>query len=251
MQKKIILGTYTYRNVAPLMYGIKSLNQMNGLVQLVESYPSDIAHLFKQQQLDIALMPVGYIRHLSNNYRIISDYCIGSREAVASVCLFSKVSLENITKVYLDYQSETSNQLIKILFHELWKKEVVFENINYDKDIHQLEQQAGILVIGDRALKKRLQMPFCVDLGLSWYQLTGLPFTWAVWVTALPISHDLTEELNKVFSAGLQHIDAIAQAHYLEDYDMRTYYTKNIYYNFDSLQKQGMERYIQYLQAQN
>ena len=57
---------------------------------------------------------------------LVSDFCIGATEAVASVSLFSEVPMEHIEKVLLDYQSRTSINLAKVLLKHYWKKDVEF-----------------------------------------------------------------------------------------------------------------------------
>ena len=43
------------------------------------------------------------------------------------------------------------------------------------------------LLIGDEALERRSQFPFIIDLGQNWWDITGLPFVFAVWQSRGPL----------------------------------------------------------------
>src|SRR5438128_11657198 len=99
-------------------------------------------------EIDIGLVPTAVIPQLKEYY-ICSDYCIGTETEVASVCLFSEVPLNEITKVYLDYQSRSSVALLKWLMKEYWNinPEIIqAANDDYRKEIKGAT--AG-LVIGE------------------------------------------------------------------------------------------------------
>ena len=70
--------------------------------------------------IDIGLVPVAIIPDLRDWY-INTDYCIGADGAVASVCIFSDVPLDQAESVLLDYQSRTSVQLATLLLKEFYK----------------------------------------------------------------------------------------------------------------------------------
>src|SRR5574338_133967 len=120
--KKIRVGAVSYLNTKPLLYGIKRHPVLNE-IELIEDYPSRIAQMLIDDEVDIGLIPVAATLRLKEWY-IDSDYCIGSDGTVASVCIFCDVPIGEVKKVYLDYQSRTSVNLAKVLLKEYWKKEV-------------------------------------------------------------------------------------------------------------------------------
>jgi chorismate dehydratase len=114
LSKKIKVGIVSYLNTRPLIYGLK-LPPIADEIELIEDTPSRLAELLVNNAIDIGLVPVAVIPQLKE-YFISSDYCIGTETEVASVCLFSEVPLNEITKVYLDYQSLSSVALLKWLY---------------------------------------------------------------------------------------------------------------------------------------
>lgn len=148
-------------------------------MELTVDYPAKIAGQLIDGTVDVGLVPVAIIPKLKESH-IISDFCIGAESPVASVCLFSEVPLQEIKRIYLDYQSRTSVALLKILVREYWKLDVeLVETADaYEGLIKRTD--AG-LVIGDRALRQRLVSPFIYDLAEHWIRFTSLPFVFAAW----------------------------------------------------------------------
>ena len=149
-------------------------------IDLVKSYPAQIAQDLLDGNIDIGLIPVAIIPLLSNP-QIVSKYVIGTEGEVASVALFSQVPMDQIERVYLDYQSRTSVQLAKLLLKKYWNKEVEFL-IATEGYINEITGTTAGVIIGDRALTSLSSFEHIYDLGLAWKQHTGLPFVFAAWV---------------------------------------------------------------------
>ena len=117
---KIKVGAVSYLNTKPLLYGFEQSGFMDS-IELVQDFPARIAEMLLNDEIDIGLVPVAVIPE-NKAFHIVSDYCIGAINEVASVCLFSEVPIEKIETVILDYQSRTSVQLCIILLKHFWKK---------------------------------------------------------------------------------------------------------------------------------
>jgi predicted solute-binding protein len=97
----------------------------------------------------------------------------------------SPVSLSQAPRLKLSSASETSAKLAQVLYR-LWFGKDAYE-INCEREISaaapfgpksQIE-----LVIGDEALVRRRSFHRIIDLGAVWFEMTGLPFVFAVWQT--------------------------------------------------------------------
>ena len=199
---------------------------MKETVELIINYPAIIATQLIKDEIDIGLIPVAVIPQLKE-YHIISDFCIASDGEVASVCLFSEVPLNDVETILLDYQSRTSVALLKVLLKEHWKisPNLVSASEGYERTISGTT--AG-LVIGDRALVKRLQSKFIYDLGAAWKEMTGMPFVFAAWVSNKELSPEFIAAFNKANEFGLANIDAVVNENIYTVYDLHKYYTNNI-----------------------
>jgi chorismate dehydratase len=241
--KKIKVGAVTYLNTRPLIYRMQEENFLLKH-ELILDYPSKLAAMLKNGELDVALVPVALLPELSE-YHIVSDYCIASDNEVASVCLFSEKPLSDIKRVYLDYQSKTSVALLKILFKQHWKLEVEWLTAKDESYIDQIKEDTAGLIIGDRALQFRERFAFRYDLATAWREMTGLPFVFAVWVSSNPLSLEWITEFNRVQLSGLQQLNILAGETSSIPYDLHTYYHHNISYEFDEYKQQSIRLFLQ------
>ncbi len=242
--KKIKVAAVSYLNTKPLLYGFERNGFINS-IDLVQDFPARIAAMLLNDEIDIGLVPVAVISE-NKAFHIVSDYCIGSLNEVASVCLFSEVPIEQIETVILDYQSRTSVQLCKILLKHFWKKHVIFKNAELDFR-NQISGTTAAVVIGDRAFEQRLTSPFVYDLAASWKDFTGLPFVFAAWVANKKIDEAFLLKFNEANAYGLQNIAEVVSKIDYPLYDLKTYYTQNISYNFDALKQKGLNTFLNYL----
>ena len=237
LSKKIKVGAVNYLNTKPLIYGFEH-GEMKQDVELILDYPAKIADMLKEDEIDVGLVPVAIIPQLKE-YHIISDYCIGCNGEVASVCLFSEVPLEKITRILLDYQSQTSVELLKILIKDHWKinPEIITTSQDYKKEIKGTT--AG-LIIGDRALEQRKISKFVIDLGLEWKKFTSLPFVFAAWISNKKLEPAFIKSFNQANFFGLQQIDKVVAENPYSIFNLKEYYTSYINYNLDRGAKEGL-----------
>ena len=215
-------------------------------IELVEEYPSRIAAMLVNDEIDVGLVPVVVIPVLKEAH-IITDYCIGTDGEVASVALFSEVPMEEIKTVLLDYQSRTSVNLAKLLLNEYWQKNVLLEDAGEDFRSFITGTTAGI-VIGDRALEQRKYSAYIYDLGSAWKAHTGLPFVFAAWVANKQLGEDFEDAFNRANGFGIAHIDQVVTENPYEAYDLKKYYTQNISYRFDDLKREGLALFLKKLE---
>jgi chorismate dehydratase len=245
LAQKIKVGAVSYLNTKPLIYGFE-LGEMKDEIELVIDYPAQIATLLQDDVIDIGLVPVATILSLKVHH-IISDYCIGCDGEVASVCLFSDVPLAEIRSVYLDYQSRSSVELLKILLKEHWKitPTLITGAQNFENEIKG--NTAG-LVIGDRAFTQRLKSKYMYDLGLAWKEMTGMPFVFAAWISNKKLPEDFITAFNEANMIGIKNLDEVISRNPYADFDMKAYYTKNIKFKMEPGMHAGMELFLNKLQ---
>jgi chorismate dehydratase len=224
--------------------GVKRSGLMNR-IDLIEDYPSKIASMLLNDEIDVGLIPVAVIPLLKEHY-IVTDFCIGTEGEVASVALFSDVPIEEIKKVVLDYQSRTSVRLAQILLKNHWKKTVVFEEATADFIDHIAGTTAAV-VIGDRALQLTHHSKYIYDLGSAWKNYTGLPFVFAAWVANKQLDADFIDAFNRANGYGIKHLDEVLQENTFPDYDLRKYYTQNISYELTAQKREALQKFISYL----
>ena len=246
MERKWRIGAVSYLNTRPLLLGLEQSGLM-AEIELAKDYPAKIAQSLIDGTIDMGLVPVAVIPLLKEAH-LVSNYCIGAEGDVASVCIFSQVSMEQIKKVYLDYQSRTSVQLARILLQQFWKKEVEFIKAE-EGYIQNIKGTTAGVIIGDRALAARTHFPFIYDLAGAWKQYTGKPFVFATWIANKPIPAEFMEAFDKANEYGIMHLaEVIAGIPNSEQlYDLHKYYTENISYDFDTAKKSGLDLFLSLL----
>ena len=220
---------------------------MSNLVELTEDYPSRIAAMLLNDEIDLGLVPVAIIPMLKEHY-IIGDYCIGADGEVASVCLFSDVPVTEVKEVLLDYQSRTSVRLARILLKEYWKVTPLLTDAQADFREHINGATAG-LVIGDRAFEQRKVSAYVYDLGKAWKDLTGLPFVFAAWISNKKLTDDFKIAFNATTAAGMQAIDEIIAQNPYPLFDLKKYFTKHISYTLDDKKREGLNLFLEKLKT--
>lgn len=243
MDKKVKVGIVSYLNTRPLLYGLR-LPPIASQIELIEDNPAWLAQMLKNKEIDLGLVPVAAIPELKE-YWLVGDYCIGTEGEAASVCLFSEVPLEQIKKVYLDYQSLTSAALLKWIMKEYWGIHSELIDATDEDYRKEIKGTTAGLVIGDRAFEQRKLSTFFYDLGAEWKKITGLPFVFAVWVSNKPLQPDFIKRFNEANAAGLHHIDEIVAAHPFELYDLKKYYTLHMNYRLDEKKRKAMKYFWQ------
>lgn len=239
------MAAVSYLNTKPLLYGIRHHSIINE-IELIEDYPAKIAQMLAEDKVDIGLVPVAATLKLPE-WHLVGNHCIGSNGAVASVCIFSEVPMEEIETVLLDYQSRTSVNLAGILLKEYWKKNVVLVDASGEDYRSLISGKTAGVVIGDRALEQRLHSSFHYDLGEAWKDHTGLPFVFAAWIANKNLPADFQKRFNKANKEGLRHIDEVVKENPFPYFNLHDYYTTCIQYELDEKKRKGMELFLEKL----
>ncbi|RFM33380.1 menaquinone biosynthetic enzyme MqnA/MqnD family protein [Chitinophaga silvisoli] len=245
MERKVKVAAVSYLNTKPLLFGFRNHPVMD-MMELSVDYPAKIGQQLIDGIVDVALVPVAVIPKMKE-YHIISDYCIGAEGPVASVCLFSDVPLHDIKRIYLDYQSRSSVALLKLLVKDYWKLDVEFIPTTGDYEGNIKGTDAG-LVIGDRAFLQRKVSPYIYDLAEHWIRYTSLPMVFAAWISNKPLPVEFIQQFNNANGIGINNIPAVVAENPYGEYDLTTYYVKNLSYPLTPSKKQGLNKFLWYLQ---
>lgn len=244
--QKIKVAAVSYLNTKPLLYGLQHL-PIRDEIALSVDYPSKIGQQLIDNEVDIGLIPVALIPKLPE-YHIISDYCIGATGPVASVCMFSEVPVEEITGVYLDYQSRSSVTLARFLLKNYWKISPAFLRAEPGYENNIKDTVAGI-VIGDRALKKRKESKYIYDLADAWIKHTGLPMVFAAWISNKELPKDFTERFNEATGLATKGdmLQKVIEENPCDFFDLNEYFTTHISYLLDSEKRKGLKKFLEML----
>ena len=155
-------------------------------------------------------MPVAFIPKLEKEYDILYDYCLGANGRVKTVLLLSKLPLDKIENIYLDFESGTSVRLVKVLAEKYWK----LKNINWhdikNKNTDEYVKYESVVAIGDKTFELAGKYEYVYDLAHEWYLFTSLPFVFACWMKRKDINGDILIQFKEALAYGVRNkIEAV------------------------------------------
>lgn len=242
---KTRLSIVSYLNSKPFLLGLENSDLFPHL-ELSLDIPAKIAAKLSFGLADVGLIPVAGLSEL-DEYKVISDYCIGAEGKVKTVVLVSDVPLNEVDTILMDYQSRTSVLLAKVLAKFYWKKDFNWENTCNDFQNKWIKNNTAGVLIGDRVFEIEGKHKYCYDLSEEWDKFTGLPFVFAVWAAHEEISEKFEQNFNRAMQLGLENISEVVkqeQAHY-PNVDIGNYFTENISFEFDEKKRKGMQKFLE------
>ena len=241
---KYKVSAVSYLNSVPFIYGLKS-SKIYKDIELQLNYPSMCAQKLINYEVDIALVPVAVLKSYSS-FNIISEYCISADGSVDTVCLYSNVLLNEISDIYLDYQSKTSVELLKILCKEYWKISPNFKNSKNGFE-EKVKDNTAALIIGDRAFSANSKYQYVFDLSEVWKKMTGLPFVFACWISNKEIDEKFLYEFNQSLKLGIENLEESVRSesvNYSNCDNPKEYLNRKISYILDEEKRKGMELFL-------
>jgi len=236
------VGSVRYLNAVPLTRGLED--------EIVFATPSELAKMLQRDELDAALVSITEVL-FNDRYDILDGTAIASLGEVKSVLLAQKKPIEEIREVYCDTASLTSVNLLRVLLAERGLKPEFKPLASYD--FKKLPDYA--MLIGDPALDFVFgpHEHQIFDLGAAWFELTGLPFVYAVWALRRGKENTtLRRQLTDAREFGLDTIDHIIRnrTEYTEDF-RKDYFGWHIHYHLGSDEKRGIAKFIELLRKHN
>jgi len=241
---KYKVSAVSYLNTIPFIYGINQ-SDLKDKIDLSLDYPSVCAQKLIENKVDIALVPIVVLKQ-NPQFNIISDYCIGANGNVDTVCLYSDVPLMEVQEIYLDYQSRTSVELLKLLCRDHWNISADFR-ISTEGFESKIEGKTAALIIGDRAFSANGKYNFMYDLSASWKEMTGLPFVFACWISNKEIEKDFIFEFNTSLKMGIENLEEAIKKeskNYPHCKNPKEYLNHKISYTLDEDKRKGMELFL-------
>jgi chorismate dehydratase len=232
------VGSVRYLNAVPLTRGLEE--------EIIFATPAELAKMLQRDELDAALVSVTEVL-FNDRYEILDGTAIASLGEVKSVLLAHRKPIEEAREIFCDTASLTSVNLLRVLLAERGLKPEFKPLASYD--FQSLPDYA--LLIGDPALNFVFSphQHEIFDLGAAWYELTGLPFVYAVWALRRGMENSrLRRQLTEARKFGMDTLDSIIRnrTEYTEDF-RKDYFGWHIHYHLGSDEKRGLAKFIELL----
>ena len=197
------ISVVDFLNARPLTWGLLQ-NPPPG-VAVSRDVPSVCAAKLAAGEADVGLIPSIEYQRIPG-LRVVPGLGIAAASEVRSVLLVSDVSREKIASVALDPASRTSAALTRILL-----KRVYGIAPEYREGEGSTRTDAR-LIIGDPALKTRLNGHVVLDLAAEWRAFSGHPFVFAFWaVREAAASPDVAAILRRSYATAIHHFDRMVR----------------------------------------
>ncbi len=233
------IGSVPYLNSVPLTRGIEH--------QTLFKPPSELAGMLERDELDAALVSVSEVI-LKDRYDVLDGVAVASLGEVMSVFVAHRIPLEEATEIYCDTASLASLNLLKILLAERG----LSPELKPLEDYAEATNKDCVLLIGNPAIAfRRAEHEHELwDLGAAWYELTQLPFVFAVWAIRRGVKNarKLCSELRDAKDFGMDTLDFIIRDR--SDYDLefrKDYLGWHIHFHMGSDEKRGLMKFVELL----
>jgi chorismate dehydratase len=232
------VGSVPYLNAVPLTRGLEE--------QIRFERPVDLANLLRKGELDAGLVSVTEVL-FHDQYDVLDGIAIASLGEVQSVFLAHRAPLSAAKVIYYDPASLTSINLLRVLLAE--------QGFAPALEPFPERRQEGwpdyLLLIGDAAIDFKRGSPEhqIWDLGSAWFELTKLPFVYAVWALRRGVENSqLRRQLREAKDFGLDTLDYIIDTRPEFDRAFRKDYLGwHIHYHLGMDEKRGLARFIELL----
>jgi chorismate dehydratase len=236
--KPFRVGSVPYLNAVPLT---------RGLEDEVKLYPPvKLAEMLRRDELDAALVSVTEVL-FNDRYDVLDGVPIASLGEVKSVFVAHRYPIAEVREIFCDTASLTSVNLLKVLLAERGLNAELIPLPEYEI----APSCDAVLLIGDPAIDfVRANSDHQIwDLGTAWFELTKLPFVYAVWALRRGLDNQsLRRHLREAKEFGLDTLDYIIRTRTEYDLDFRKDYLGwHIHYHLGTDEKRGLARFAELL----
>lgn len=236
--KPFRVGSVPYLNAVPLTRGLED--------EIVFVPPAKLAEMLRRNELDAALVSVTEVL-FNDCYDVLDGVAIASLGEVKSVFVAHRYPLAEVREIFCDTASLTSVNLLKVLLAE---RGISAELIPLP-DYELAPSCDAVLLIGDRAVdfQRAGHAHQIWDLGAAWFELTKLPFVYAVWALRRSVENKaLRRHLREAKEFGVDTLEHIIRTRTEYDLEFRKDYLGwHIHYHLGSDEKRGLARFAELL----
>ncbi len=267
---KLRVGRIPFANLFPIFYTLEKEFDCSSY-EFIEGVPSRLNGMLREGAVDLS--PSSAVEYLRNPslYGYVDNVSVSSKGPVGSIFLFSKKPVEQLdgNSICVTSQSATSVALLEVILREFYNAKCDFSVM----DNPETSDAEAFLLIGDEALKyysrvksQGFKLPsfrssaLIYDLGEIWYQKTGLPFVFALWIVRNELyspcdpRHALFTkflgDLMKAKEISLKNLPEIASHSPMKDFlseeEIIAYWNK-LDYELDDDHKKGLCLFKEYL----
>ena len=258
------IGRIHYLNLYPVFFG---LERTGFDCQYLCGVPSEVNNMLRLGQVDVSpSSSIEYLRR-QGDYELVGGHSISSRGPVKSILLISKKPIAGLggAEIGVTWQTETSAVLLNVILRKFYGLEYTAKEEKGGAAGQALEKYDAYLSIGDEALaiagSQAASNRNVYDLGEIWFQKTGLPFVFALWIARKGwVGRDkkgfegFKAALDKARDYGLSKLQEAVAVLSVQNSELCKkigpeeiiHYWETIFYGLTGAEKEGLELFRRY-----
>ena len=250
------MGKIDYINASPVYYGLDN-DLLPDWIEMIPNPPAVLNGMIREEKIAISPISAAFYGMNHRDLLILPDLSISSHGEVLSVVLMSNHGLDELhgKRLMLTRESATAACLVKLIMAQ--HRVVPEYTTGRLRSLEDLPQDVdAALIIGDAAMTQPWESRFKYrfDLGQVWYEATGLPFVYALWVVRENYAMDHPESVRAALDLfyqsrrmGYEHINEVikkgAQKLSLKETYVQRYF-KGLLCNLDTPKIKGLTHFF-------
>ncbi|HEM49524.1 MAG TPA: hypothetical protein ENO27_04865 [Caldithrix sp.] len=247
----------------------KAKNKKDGGIAVMDSFLADPLIQGIDDQFNIIRdTPIGCVNRLiegvvnsaligtldyakgKGNWKLLPDICIASKGSFKNINLFFNKDIRDLSAIAIDSVDFTATTLLKIIMQE--KYEINPEIITVNGTLtERLKKADAVLISGNEAFNIQQSNKMYIDLTDEWYDLTGLPFVYALWsVHEMVLHQSLSEKIKATVNNNLKNLNQTLVTSYRQSNEMNAVYadfvSRNIIYQFGLDEREAINEFFRF-----
>ena len=164
--------------------------------------------------------------------------------------MFFNKDIRDLSAIAIDSVDFTATTLLKIIMQE--KYEINPEIITVNGTLtERLKKADAVLISGNEAFNIQQSNKMYIDLTDEWYDLTGLPFVYALWsVHEMVLHQSLSEKIKATVNNNLKNLNQTLVTSYRQSNEMNAVYadfvSRNIIYQFGLDEREAINEFFRF-----
>lgn len=184
------------------------------------------------------------------NWKLIPKICIAAKGSFKTINLFFNKEIRDLKTIAVDSNDPTSLALMKIIMQEKYEIAPNFLTVNGQLD-QKLNQADAALLSGNEAFNLQQSNKMFVDLSDEWFDLTGLPFVYAIWVIhEMDLNASMIDKIKSTTDYNIENQNRILKSVFEKYKDNGSIYRElindMISYNLGMEEKEAINEFFRY-----
>jgi len=184
------------------------------------------------------------------NWKLIPEICIAAKGSLKTINLFFNKDIRDLSTIAVDSIDFTAMTLLKIIMQE--KYEIAPEIIMPEGNLtDRLKNADAVLLSGNEAFSIQQSNKMFIDLSDEWYDLTGLPFVYALWaVHEMVLNQSMIEQIKVMVGENLMNLEKVMDSSYKQEKQpgniKSEFIRRNITFQFGLDEKEAITEFYRY-----